>query len=284
MTNHFRSLLMNVTAVGDGSPLEPYTAYDLHLDKNYSALDLPLDLQELHDVLYPTNDIEVKRRLTHIYMSVITACGLEPAMLALDPRVTYDITRNQDFFKVRTCSTGYPSSYSAFASGCHVRVFNNEFTPVDSQQAFDYRVVITQISNTNQVQLEYGYDSLETIPGSPVTLTFTDGFSQVVPVYNPALPTNLMFEFSIHSPTSFTGTSDKAWDVALTVPNEKILTSQFAALAAMHGKVTSAFAKYQGSPGTANYDSLWEKHHNPAYRLAGFLVGLVYRMNTLYFA
>ena len=284
MINHFRSLLLNLTAVGTGNPPAPHTAEGLHIDKSYSAITLPVDLQELYDVIYPTGDLETRLRLTHAYMMLLSATGLEESMTAMDPRVTYDLRHNQDFFKVRSCTTGIPFNSAATASGCHIRTFNNEFSPTPSQLASSYRVVMTQVSNTNQVQLQYGTDSLVTVPGSPVTLVFNGGFSQVVPVYNPALVTNLMFEFAVNSPGSFTGSSGKIWEFILTVPYQEILASQFTRLASMHGKITTAFSRYAGSPDPANYDRLWEKHHNPAYRMAGFLVGLVYRMNTLYFA
>ena len=275
MIDHFRSLALNISPSGLTSPL---TAYNVHISPDYAVLPLPLDLTEVYDIFYPSPNLVPKLQLTHAYMALLHGCGLEEAITALDPRVTYDIENPNAYFTQRALSTGAPTTTEAKNPLIALRVFNYEYSPAWLDARITRTVSIEQQTNTNNVNI---YEDSTQIGSG--TLTFSGGRSNLISVSNPDNPKNKLFDFYIQHPASpaFTSTSGKKWTVTFTIPVLDLISRQMSICRAKLGSINGVLSRYGASPSASSHDQLWTSHFNDNYRLAGLFVGLIYRMNAL---
>jgi len=276
MLNQFRSIALNTSP----STLSmPYTAYNTHIAPEYSPIVLPLDLAEVYGIFYPSSNFVAKLQLTHAYMALIAGCGLEEAITALDPRVTYDLQGSKTFITPRAISVGVPTTTEAQDPAIALRVFNYEYLPAWLDSRIVRSVSIEQQTNTNNIRV---YENASQI-GSQSTLSFSGGLSNVITVPNPDNAANKLFDFNIKHPTSpaFTATSGKKWTVTFTIPALDLISRQLAVCKSKLGAINSVLSKYSSVPNAQSYDKLWATHFNDNFRLAGLFIGLIYRMNAL---
>ena len=279
MINHFRTLLLNEAAASVF--LTMLGSFSRLVDPTFGKVSLPPGLQSLYDVLFPSADILCKQGLVHAYLSLIKSVGLEDAILALDPRVTYNISEEDQLFSAGFCSHGIPLLENTLLSGIGARTFNYGFIPAATDFTPNLDLFIWQYASENSVQvINNNEDVIMPITG----LSFTDNFSQTLSVYNPANLKNKMFDFIIdmrNNTANFDASDWKLWQVKLNYPAKSLLHGRSVAARAAKGVIDTVLAKYPGPPDSSNFDRLWQQHPNWNYQLAGLVISLVYRMNAL---
>lgn len=271
MINHFRSVALNVSAVGLTSP---YTARNIHIDPTFVPVALPADLAALYTTFYPSSNLESKLQLTQAYLALIEGCGLTESTLIWDPRVTYRVIRPDEPDNLRRISSGVPTTASAQSAGIYCRVFNYNYQPSWLATPLTRSISIEQQTNTLNLAIFEGASLL-----ANKTLTFSGKYSNYVEVQDPANVKGTLFGFQIEHPTSpaFTATSAKKWSVTFTVGYSELIPRQFAELSRQTKLIADIMSAYR-LPSATPYDSLWLTHFNNAYRLAGLYIGMVYRI------
>ncbi len=268
-------MALNSSAYGLTSPV---TARNIHICPSYTALSLPPDIARVYDLFYPNSNLTPKLALTQAYLSLVHGCGLEEAMTDLDPRVTYAPLSEETYRKPTSISIGIPTTENAQNLAIALRVFNFEYRPSFLPTQLTRTISIEQQSSTTEVRF---FEELSQFGSA--TLTFTDGYSNLVTVNPPENSRAKLFDFYIKHPTSpaFTSTAAKKWEVSFTLPALDLVTQLLPRLLQQRASIDTMLTRYAGIPTTTNYDEMWYKHFNNAYRIAGLFIGLVYRMNVL---
>lgn len=274
MINLFRSVALNVSAVGLTSP---YTARNIHIDPGYAPIALPADLALLYNTFYPSSNLESKLQLTQSYLALIEGCGLTNATLAWDPRITYKVVRPDEPENLRRISVGIPTTANAQSPGIFFRVFNYNYQPSWLATPLTRTLSIEQQTNTLNLAIFEGVSLI-----ANKTLVFTGQYSNYLDVQDPANAKGTLFGFQIQHPTSpsFTSTSAKKWAVTFTVGYSELITRQFAEMKRQINLIGGVLSTYRLSTAKP-YDELWSSHFNEAYRLAGLYIGMVYRIYAL---
>ncbi len=135
MLNHFRTLLLNEAYTQDGEDI-PF---------GYSPKKLPNDLQQIYNVLFPSNASKhYKTFLVQSYLNLIAGTNYQNAVLAFDNRITYDLI-NADFFQVTRFSNviaSNPDYVLEILTGFNTNKFNDYF-----YDSFEVSLVDTRILN-----------------------------------------------------------------------------------------------------------------------------------------
>ena len=273
MIDHFRTLLLNESAA---TLPGGYTARGIHIDPYFAKVVLPPDLDAVYKLFYPVTSLVSKLQQTHVYMSLLEACGLEEAMTALDNCMTYTASADSSLFSPRAISNGVPVGFTPI-SGTSVRAFNFDYQVEDLADVLTHTLTLAQVSNSTSIRIDEGGTSWLT----PTALTFTSGVSQTVAVFNPAKPSNKAFDLVVRYPGTWTATSGKQWTLTTSVPASVSLQARWKELRSKLGAINTTLSKHTGSPDADSYDQLWAKHFNSHYQMAGLLVALIYRMNKL---
>jgi hypothetical protein len=151
---------------------------------------LPADLSTLYNAFYPSSNLEAKLELTQSYMSLVDGCGLTDAMLALDPRVTYEVLKAEAPKNLRRISVGLPTTAAAENTAIALRVFNYKYQPAWLRTPLTRTLSIEQQTNTSNIQVLEGVTLLHS-----ATLSFSGGYSQVVTVPDPDNTRNSLARF-----------------------------------------------------------------------------------------
>lgn len=272
MIDHFRTLLLNTTPTA--LPVG-YTAESVSIDKTYGGVTLPSDLTEVYDFLFPTTlTFKSKLHLAHVYMNLVNATGLAAVFDAYDVRKTYKLKDGNKYFQPGSVSVGVPS---VPVVGDWLRTFNFNYPALDLDATTSVDFTLAQTNSTNYITLTDSEGNSWDV--GPNQLSFTDGLSQTVSVFNNRAV--CIFQFVIKYAGDFTATASKTWKILLTAPNEIIIKNRWDAVSNNFNKVAQALDRTKGSPDPSSYDRLFLKHFNINYRLAGLLVGLIYRMNKI---
>ena len=87
MTNHFRTLLLNLS-YGD-VPSE-------HIPREFTARQLSGELFSIHQILFPSGTSrDDRKKLCLAYLELVRGAGLDTAFTLVDDRITYEL--NTDF-------------------------------------------------------------------------------------------------------------------------------------------------------------------------------------------
>ena len=273
MINHFRTVSLNVSAVGLTSP---HTARNIHVDPTYAPVTLTGDLAALYDMFYPSSNLDAKLVLTQAYMSLVEGCGMGEAITKLDPRVTYKILTPDAPDNLSKISVGVPTTSNAQSPSIWLRVYNYDYRPAWLTTPLTRTFSIEQQTNTLNLNVKEDATLIYT-----TAVSFTGQYSNVVTVPDPVSGKS-MFQFQIKHPTSpaFTSTSGKKWSVTFSVLYPELISQQVKEMNRRQGTI-SRLLSTQRLPETTSYDELYQKHFNEVYRLAGLYISLVYRMNAL---
>lgn len=299
MINHFRSLLLNESAStlpgADYIAFWPtYDAYTSHIDPSYCKVALPADFGEVYGLLFPNRTassastlsidyLVPKLHLTHLYMMMLKAAGLDAAATALDSRITYDLTSDDAFFQTRAYSVGVPKT--TLPAEAWLRVFDFTLTPDEFKKQLGPNIMIGQVDGSpSKVKVYTEVDGEEIwLPATSVVFPGAGDVSSPITVYNPSSPSKMAFKFVIKC-HDFAAQEHLLWQVNWTTPVAISASSIVDRVTSPsnRAKIDRVLAKYQATPDAVNYDRLWKEHFNVNYRLAGLVTSLVYRINQLW--
>lgn len=300
MINHARTLLCNVS----GAQYQPQYLGEEYIPPQYAAQPLPSYLQAARRLIFGTQPERVflNHRVREL-MQIIHETEFADYVYDLDPRVTYWPEQNPVFFNLRKYvrATQIAGVYGA-------KIFFSGDLQADHDRGIafrEYTVRATQLDDT-QIIIEYDDPRFATTQkivdvstgiSSPVSISGTRVNVRIggSPLSNrellletgPSLLVGEMGEFILESPPLnpdgtipgvFEGT---AWRVESFAPPNSVVN-------------VIPLLEILGEPnlleifGVSNYDqpfatfkSLWFDHPLAVYRLAGFALAMIYRMEKL---
>lgn len=261
MFNHARTLFLNLPKTSD---------FD-QIPANYSPINLPSALQNFYNELIPLNSsTEQKKFLVHCFLNIIDSVGLTSEIELFDSRITYSLT-DETFFGVNKLSDiKTNNSHNLNITG--ELNYNNELI------ATTYEFEIGQVGATSNIYIYsttdntyYGQSSKSNSPIG-IALTFNDGISNVVKIFNTGI------QFTISENTDFTASPNKRWSFVVQTKFEFDTYKLFMKLKA--SKATEQMINHLSELNNPNYLNLWNQHYNYLYRLAGLFLVYLNKVNS----
>jgi|GEM_PF-7023025 len=267
MLNHFRTLLLNLDYVGDDTE---------HIPADYRTLALPQELTKVYNILFPKGISRLyKIFLAQNYLNIIKAANLDSEIITFDPRISYN--NNPNFFKINRITNPIISHERH-----PIYVYGKYTTNAINQNYYD-SFLISQIDNTQKVSVYskvrnvYLNENIiyeELTPEAEILLDFTDPN-----ISKPVSIGSVGVTFTIANYNEFFDTSDKTWEFIVEAPYVFEFNKIFNSLS--NNEITDPVFKYRTDIDVSKYENYWKLHYNPVYRLAGLLIALVKKINTL---
>lgn len=264
MINEFRTLLLNLPYNQDKSEYIP---------EEFTGFTHTAAMKDFYDLLYPARTSRFyKAFLTHNYLSMISAAGLENYIVRDDSRVTYDLNNNIQFFKFNRNTNPIVNdpNHELVVSGDYINsVQNNNFYEI---------VLIKQKGNTATVDISsklnnqfFKKDQVVTFP-TPIS-TANTGASAPIAISNTGL------SFQIISYVNFTSTINKSWEFITEAPFAFNFNAFYSNLKA-NNHIITRMLDVPGKHKDTTPENLWNQHYNPVYKVAGLLIAFVDRINV----
>lgn len=266
----------NYTAVVENKLLLPL------IDRNYTPLILPRELQRVYDILFPsTSTAYYKQFLLYSYLRVVDLTDKSEEIKNVDRRISYSLDELVDYFKFPNISVSVSTDpdYSLLVYGQGISDENS--------RNFNTIYDITQQGSSSSVLIYSPTQGVYYHPTKAASKLSTD---MDVPVVagseNPAVSAPITIgstglTFVIAGKNVFADTPSKAWRLSVASPvNFKIL-DKIKSLET-YGTAVDDMFKYQQTNCTQTYQNLWSLHYSPAYRLAGLLLAYVERVNLVW--
>ncbi len=262
MVNHFRTLLLNEPYLGDNTE---------HIPANFTPVRLSAPLDRFYSLLFPSNASRFyKSFLIHNYLSLIDAAGLNEFVTKVDPRITYDISSNREFFKFtrNTNPVISDNNYELIVSG--------EFKPSVKGADFYEAILISQVSNTSTVNVfskvnkSYFLQNQAISFPTPISEVALTGASSTINIGSTGL------SFQVIAYQSFTATGNKTWEFIAEAPYKFDFGALYENLQSRYDIVDDMLAipcDKDSSP-----ENIWKQHYNPVYKIAGLLIAFVNRI------
>ena len=265
----------NYTAVAENKLLLPL------VDRNYTYLALPKELQRIYNVLFPaTTTTHYKQFLLYSYLRIVELTEYADAIKTVDSRISYSLDELVDYFKFRNISIISSNDlnygilvYGAGRSDETSRGFTSVYTV--SQQSNTATVLI--LSNTQELYYHPTKTASKSSTGMAVTVTPSADPLVSAPIT--IGDTGLTCVLGGKNP--ITATSNKVWRFFVDSPVNFSILDKIKTLDS-YGPSIEAMFNYQQASCTQSYQNLWERHHSPVYRLAGLLLAYVERVNLIW--
>lgn len=319
MVNHFASLLGNINLVSqqlvpvasvlgdtDGSPdielsLDGVTLIPLEdaynalryiradsplMCRDFSALQLPRELSGFHQLLFPqTTSTYYKHFLLYTYLKLIAGTSLREETLKYDPRITYDLTELQDYFRFYRNSNPYNSDQNFI-----LRLLGN-LKPDESLNYYLNNFVLRQIGNTSSLLLfsttqglyyKDGAAASKKAEGMSVQLTYnsTTGSSNIIRIGATGLSFFIAGPFNDPDLGLLTK-ADRTWAFTAETPFIFDFSKKLEELE-NHPQILSSMLAYNSEKCEANYENVWRMHYNSVYRFVGLLMAYVERVQQVW--
>ena len=257
MINEVRTLLLNRAGASRPGPdffLEEY------VDPAFVPVPLPSQLLSVHNLLLgaDSDDAALNFRLKQ-YMQVLHATEFEKYVLALDPRITYQLDRSV----LDAVFEPVVSALNAAAQASRLEIVGALFRP-SVQTRLKYDWVVKALSSS---VLE---TSLLT-PALSVSTVISDdkGLST---------PASLAGQRNMFVRVGMTVTTGAEWSISLL---DKPVTDLAALLAGITAGQNALEVLFSADEPFNTFGELWHEHPYLQYRLSGLLLAYVYRVEAL---
>lgn len=258
MINHLRTLLLN--ASGTQSPSFSYPGQE-YIPLTYQPFTATADLEAIRLLLFgPNADLASKNYKMRQIMALLHSTELETYVLALDPRVTYwpphdsYLFRAFDFGAVaeQTAGTSCPISFQGDP---------NQYTALGAIYQH-WSVVLTDSTHALVTR------QIDPITSQSVTLVFTSGLSNVIPLAGSDLSVVI----------GTLGVSLPSWEIiGLARPTYELIDVYQALLGANVEPLFGINEPY------TTFRQMWQLDGGSlVYKLSGALLALGYRINEQY--
>lgn len=255
------------------------------IDRNYSQITLPSELQRVYDVLFPaTASNYYKQFLLYSYLRVLAATDKAQDVKNYDKRITYNLNELTEYFRFDRLSTAQSSNadFNLLLSGnLHVgedaAYFNEQFVVLQLGNSQYLRVFsLTQAKYFKQRQVPSvnptGKDILLELSTSP-------NVSKPIPVGDTGLTFSITGPFN-SAPNPLT-TTNNVWHFIAEAPFLFDVVAKVNELASTNSLV-SDMLDFNSDVCNISYKNLWHSHYNPVYKLSGLLLAYVERINILW--
>jgi hypothetical protein len=316
MFNHFASLLANLdlaytaptqesylladelsnilaTAAGEFIALNDYytviersKVISVLINKDYTPILLPPELQKFYDILFPANaSLYYKQFLLYTYLRIIAATDRYDDVKKYDSRITYTLDDLTDYFRFTKVSVPRSSdpNYRLLVSG--------NLTSSEDVNYFLNSFIVTQVAAEQSVrlfsstQLKY-YKQGKPPSGNPIGMeivfNINNNISETIPVGDTGINLNISGPFDSVDPTkSFGYSGNKLWAFTAETPFNLDFNRLLSDISS-HDAAVEGMLSYNKNFCDANYESIWRTHYNDVYRLAGLLLAYVERVDYVW--
>lgn len=252
------------------------------VDRNYSPLVLPAELQRVYNVLFPaTITTHYKQFLLYSYLRIVDLTDKADAIKTIDNRISYSLDDLVDYFKFRNISitSTSDSNYGILVYGSGRSDENSRgFTAVYNitQQLQTATVLIYSPTQENY------YHPTKVSSKSPTGMSVSVVPSATDPLISqPITIGDTGLVCLIGGKSALTATANKTWQFSVDSPVNFNVLDKIKTLDS-YARTVDAMFEYQQSSCTQTYQNLWNTHYNPVYRLAGLLLAYVERVNLVW--
>jgi hypothetical protein len=269
MFNHFRTLLLNESFAGVGSE---------HIPSGFVSISLFSSLKNFYKLLFPENSSRFYRSfLTHNYLNLIESAGLSNDLKSFDPRISYDLNAEKDFFKFhRISNISYGSAVDNKNFSLTIKGKYNAQIDVDDH----YEHILISQTGVNTVTVQSLVNNkfyLNSSGGTNHTLNFTDNAGHTGPTDFVNIG-NTGISFSLYAPTNF-ATTTKTWEFIIEAPFNFSFDNLNSLLKISDNAINQMLAVTPNFD-TSKYENLWKTHFNPVYRVSGLIIAFVSRIDA----
>jgi hypothetical protein len=271
MINHYRTLLLNLTDVGNTNE---------YIAPKFTSLVLPPPLVAFYNLLFPAGISRFYAEfLAFTYLQILRAADQQHFVYSLDNRLTYDLDTISDYFIVQQLSNPLTSNanYPIFLFGQYnasSNISKNYDDIVVSQVTGIYLSIYSKSNNVyyNETGSSPNLTSNFIIKASSNLANIT---TDVIPIANTGLSfsiggnlidlsdaSGLNWEFIAQAPFNF--------DFSLLFNN--LLTNL---------PIVNGMLNYNTTINDPSSYNLWTMHYNPVYRFAGLLNCYILQLNNL---
>jgi len=264
------------TAVGENRLLLPL------VDRNYTQIDLPQELQRVYNVLFPsTITTHYKQFLLYSYLRTISLTDKAEDVKKVDSRISYSLDDMVEYFKFRNIAINASSdtNYTILVYGSGA---SNEYS-----RSFTTVYDVIQQSNTSTVLIhsptqELYYHPLKSSSKTANNMTVSVTPSGADPLVSlPITIGDTGLTCILAGKAVLTATPNKFWRFSVDSPVSFNILDKIKPLDTYWQNVDAMF-RYMQSSCTQTYQNMWNMHYNPAYRLAGLLLAYVERVNLVW--
>jgi hypothetical protein len=276
MVNHYASLLLNLPGENTPGGVRSYL-----VNKDYLPVNLPVNLKQFYSILFPDGVSDYQKQfLCFAYLRILESTGLTDLVYSMDPRVTYDLDKLTEYFRISQISTptATDGNFNLSVSGTFTpsiknNYYYNSFTV--TQQGYDSSLVVR--SDIDKVYLNGNItrDNVSTDVTIPINYSSSGGMTDSIAVGGTGL------SFVITGPIQlFTQTANKSWNFIAEAPFIFNFPAIFKTLQTRQNTIDYMLKYSQPSPDMTN-ENIWNNHFNDLYKFAGLLNCYVARVNSL---
>jgi hypothetical protein len=248
MINHFRTLMLNVVpnkTAGDGAEIIP---------EEFKPVAMTGAMASVYRALFGANpDATVLNTRAHQYLSVIDGTDLKEFPALLDPRITYDLKKNLNFYK----NYGVEVRRLDGTASELTLLDTDKFNEHDGRTEQTWRITID--GSDVLIADTYGHDSAPQAASTATTYT---------------LPGSQM-RFRINDTTD-----GNAWFVRQISPPAAHVANVFRSLRSLGSAMDQILEPANSEPFTT-FRNVWRDHPIGSYKLAAALCAFVYRLNEI---
>ncbi len=277
MVNHYASLLLNLPGELAGGERSYFTS------RNYSPVILPPQLQSFYAKLFPEGTSYYhKQFLCYAYLRLIASTNITSGVLGYDSRVTYDLDKLQEYFRLRRVSSPTSTSFD------YSLIVFGEYTQLRQNSYYYNLYSIRQVDNLPEVLIYSEIDKVylrgkeeQTSPAATMRIPIdTEGENANLTSEIPVGETGLYFR--ITGPLeSFTATRDKVWTFMAESPFSFDFPNFIKNLKHMEPMVDRMIAYGRQKEDSADLN-IWNRHFNDVYRFTGLLNLYIDKVNDLW--
>jgi hypothetical protein len=276
MVNHYASLLLNLPGENNPGGVRSYL-----VNKDYSPVNLPINLKQFYSILFPDGASDYQKQfLCFAYLRILESTGLTELVYSIDPRVTYDLNKLTEYFRISQISTPTTTdiNFNLSVSGDFTpSIRNNYYYSSFTITQQGYEPVLVVRSDIDKLYLNGLVTSEHISPDVtiPVNYSNSGGMTRDIPIGGTGL------SFVITGPIHlFSQSANKSWNFIAESPFIFNFPAIFKTLKSRESTVDSML-KYGDEALDISNQNIWNNHFNDLYKFAGLLNCYVARVNSL---
>jgi hypothetical protein len=278
MVNHYATLLLNESGENVNSLNKSYFIF-----KNYTSLILPSPLRRVHDILFPKDTSFYYRQfLCYNYLRIIDAAKNYAVFENLDPRITYDLDKLEEYFRVARISAPLASNASF-----NLLVFGTPINAYKKNYYYD-AYTVKQLGSTPEICIRRDLDN-KYLNANKESLSFDSSFA--IPLQLADGSTSQTKEITLAGTglsfivtgklADFSLTKDKYWNFIVEAPLIFNFNEIYDSLKRQTA-VVDAFFDYAEAQEDKEIYAMWVRHFNKVYAFSALLNTYVHKINKLW--
>ena len=255
--------------------------FSFFINKHFSKIALPPQLQKLYNILFPKEaSFHFRHFLLYSYLRLVASTDMTDDTYLQDKRISYDLDDFSDYFKF------YKIYTPKISANNYQLIVQGRLDTKEESEDFNNNFLIRQIADTTQLavfsttQKEYykeGKAASSSAAGMSTTISaVNDNLSSTVIIGE----TGLSFKLT-GAMNAFTASPNKFWTFMAQAPFNFDFSDKLSLLEKNYQIVEDMFS-FESGKCNVKYENIWKTHYNSVYKFAGLLMGYVERVNLVW--